>query len=197
MTRCLNRHDFIQYTFPWCTIFLRRGLRTLSGVGTFSRASRQSNSSSFCDRLLAPLERWPGFRSDQIGLSLPSPHASTCGMGIVHTLLTRRVTDSPARVVSELSSSRIRGIGVERGRADCLNEERMGTYQQPGGANEQQSSSASSVISAMELGLSAARSFNLVWGMGRRRWVSINSFEWRSRAPPRPTHDRYEPSPQS
>ena len=39
-------------------------------------------------------------RSDQIGLSLPSPHASTCGMGIVHTLLTRRVTDSPARVVS-------------------------------------------------------------------------------------------------
>ena len=128
-------------------------------------------------------------RSDQIGLSLLSPHASTCGMCVVHTLLTRGVTDSPARVVSELSSSRIRGIGVERGRADCLNEERMGTYQQPGGANEQRGSSASSVISAMELGLSAARSFNLVWGMGRRRWVSINSFEWRSRAPPRPTHE--------
>ena len=54
-----------------------------------------------------------GVRSDQIGLSLPSPHASTCGMGIVHTLLTRGVTDSPARVVSELSSSRIRGIGVD------------------------------------------------------------------------------------
>ena len=59
MTRCLNGHDVIQYTFPWCTLLLRRGLRTLSGVGTCSRASRQSNSSSFCDRSLAPLERWP------------------------------------------------------------------------------------------------------------------------------------------
>ena len=60
-----------------------------------------------------PLARNYKFRSDQIGLSLPSPHASTCGMGVVHTLLTRGVTDSPARVVSELSSSRIRGIGVD------------------------------------------------------------------------------------
>ena len=59
MTRCLNGHDVNQYTFPWCTLLLRRGLRTLSGVGTCSRASRQSNSSSFCDRSLAPLERWP------------------------------------------------------------------------------------------------------------------------------------------
>ena len=31
-------------------------------------------------------------RSDQIGLSLPSPHASTCGMGVVHTLLTQGVS---------------------------------------------------------------------------------------------------------
>ena len=53
-------------------------------------------------------------RSDQIGLSLPSPpRHCACGMGIVHTRLTREVSDSPAGVVSELSSRRIRGIGVD------------------------------------------------------------------------------------
>ena len=35
-------------------------------------------------------------RSDQIGLSLPSPRASACGMGIVHTFLTQEVSDNPA-----------------------------------------------------------------------------------------------------
>ena len=43
-------------------------------------------------------------RSDHIGLSLclslPSPHASTCGMGIMHTLLTQRVPDNPPRAAS-------------------------------------------------------------------------------------------------
>ena len=53
------------------------------------------------------------FRSDQIGLSLPSPHASTCGMGVVHTLPTQRVTVNSTRAASELVSSRDRGIGVD------------------------------------------------------------------------------------
>ena len=45
----------------------------------------------------------PQIRSDQIGLSLPSPPRHyACGMGIVHTRLTREVSDSPAGVVSEL-----------------------------------------------------------------------------------------------
>ena len=35
-------------------------------------------------------------RSDQIGLSLPSPHALACGMGIVHTPPSRRVSGNPA-----------------------------------------------------------------------------------------------------
>ena len=73
MTRCLNGHDVNQYTFPWCTLLLRRGLRTLSGVGTFSRASRQSNSSSFCDCLLAPLERWPGLIEVALFCLYPPP----------------------------------------------------------------------------------------------------------------------------
>ena len=35
---------------------------------------------------------WGVCRSDQIGLSLPSPRASACGMGIVHTFLTQEVS---------------------------------------------------------------------------------------------------------
>ena len=41
------------------------------------------------------------------------PYASTCGMGVVHTLLTQRVSDNPTRAASELVSSRDRGIGVD------------------------------------------------------------------------------------
>jgi len=44
-------------------------------------------------------------RSDQISVSLPSPRASACGVGIVHTFLTQEVTDNPAGVVSELFRS--------------------------------------------------------------------------------------------
>jgi len=51
-------------------------------------------------------------RSDQFEPPQP-PHHCVCGMGIVHTRLTREVSDSPAGVVSELSSRRIRGIGVD------------------------------------------------------------------------------------
>ena len=50
-------------------------------------------------------------RSDQIGLSLPSPHASRCGMGIVHTLLTSRHRQ---KCVYLYSNSKRQGIVFSR-----------------------------------------------------------------------------------
>ena len=52
--------------------------------------------------------------TDQIGLSLPSPHASACGMGIVHTLLARGVSDMGRQELpANWAQAGFRGIGVD------------------------------------------------------------------------------------